>query len=296
MDDVYVPPHGSYRVLVRNAEDVQNRAEPSGRHQQDGGVQQKLIRYFPPAARASSTGVIGGVFRTDSAESASGHLPDADPAGCEQDRDGTGGGVPHHLSSRAIRECGAGEAPNRKIAAWAFTDFVILDKLGVGELSTVFHVEHKSSGIEMALKVYYRSQLDSVSLQQVRDEIAIHSSLSHPDITNLYGFFEDSSGNYYLMLELSKRGDIFNVIHSTESDSQEPAPSGSYTRCSIIYPLITAVAHLHAKGVMHRDVKAENLLLTDNNLSVKLADFGFAVNFTQQQSVTRLGTLEYMVG
>jgi hypothetical protein len=47
---------------------------------------------------------------------------------------------------------------------------------------------------------------------------------------------------------------------------------------------------------MHRDIKAENVLLTDDKLSVKLADFGFAIDYRRNKTVARLGTLGYMVG
>lgn len=181
---------------------------------------------------------------------------------------------------------------------WSYThsDFRILGKLGTGRCSEVLHVVHMSTGIEMALKCYFKSQFDEFSLHQIKEEIAIQSSLSHPAITNLYDWFEDMLGNVYIMLELARSGDAFNLVHSTSNTPDGSGPSESHICRSVIHPLVTAVAHLHAKGFMHRDIKSENLLITDDQQSVKLADFGFAVSFREHRPTTKLGTLEYMVG
>jgi serine/threonine protein kinase len=206
----------------------------------------------------------------------------------------------HSTSTRGRRDNGGGEGEGRGRGfgktTWAFKDFRIIEELGVGARSTVFRVVHISSGVEVALKCYLRSQLNTLTLQQVRDEIAIHSSLSHPDITDLHGWFEDASGNYYLMLELAKNGDAFDLMNIWSDLHDSAGPSESQVCRTVLRPLISAVAHLHSLGIMHRDIKAENLLMTDDKLSVKLADFGFAINFRQHMPVTRLGTLEYMVG
>jgi serine/threonine protein kinase len=182
-------------------------------------------------------------------------------------------------------------------------------KLGGGRASTVYRVRHVSSGVDMALKCYFRSQLEPYSLHAIRQEIALHSSMHHPAVTSFYGWFEDERGNIYLVLELAKRGDVFNAVYNdgwnVPADSGRLAGAGqrapgtrlseSHACRAVIRPLVSAVAHIHAKGIMHRGIKLENVLVTDNGASCKLADFGFAVNFTQHRAVTRLGTLEYMV-
>jgi aurora kinase len=98
------------------------------------------------------------------------------------------------------------------------------------------------------------------------------------------------------MLELAKGGDAFDFIHEKIDAKDSSRLSESEACCSVIRPLVTAIAYLHAKSIMHRDIKAENLLMADNNQSAKLADFGFAISYRQRRPTTRLGTLEYMVG
>jgi len=219
-----------------------------------------------------------------------------DAAAVVQRQRGIGSGEAHHSTESLEVTSGGGEGAGDA----AFKDFLILGELGVGVHSKVFHVRHKTTKMEMALKCYYRASLNDVTLQLVRDEMRIHSSVFHPSITAFYGWFEDDAaegGNLYLLLELAKRGDVFSLIQTwSGGDSDGSLPSEGHACRTIIRPLISAVAHLHARGIMHRDIKAENLLMTDDHLSVKLADFGFAVNFRQRPLMTRVGTLEYMVG
>jgi len=207
-------------------------------------------------------------------------------------RGGRNTGMSHSPDTRGM---GGGGGGGRGAV---FGDFLVLSELAAGSHSKVFHVKHKITRKEMAIKCYYRSSLSDAILELVREEIRIHSSVHHPDITEFYGWFEDEAaegGNLYLMLELAKRGDVFNLIQ-TWSDMPDGSRSSEAHACRIVIrPLVSAVSSLHAWGIMHRDIKAENLLLTDDHLSVKLADFGFAVNFRQQRSMTRVGTLEYMV-
>jgi serine/threonine protein kinase len=99
------------------------------------------------------------------------------------------------------------------------------------------------------------------------------------------------------MLELADRGDLFGLLHNEDDQSFSPG-SGSplaglgseSSACRrVIRPVVAAVAHLHSIGIMHRDIKPENILVTDDGTSTKLADFGFAVNFTQHRAATRWG-------
>jgi len=258
-------------------------------------------KVFPPKCFSGNVrggAMMGGDLRhSDSANNFGGRRPDAYivAAAASGQRELAPEETRQQLFSQARRDGGGFGGCGNKAPSLA--DFRLLTELGVGANSTVFRAVHISSGVEMALKCYMKSRLDAQTLQQVKDEIAIHSSLSHPDVTSLYGWFEDTSGNYYLMLELATCGDVFDRMNDwSDSHEDSAGPSESQVCSVMIRPLISAVAYLHGRGIMHRDIKAENLLMTDDNLSVKLADFGFACNHRQHKPVTRLGTLEYMVG
>lgn len=66
-------------------------------------------------------------------------------------------------------------------------------------------------------------------------------------------------------------------------------------RDAVVRPLVSAVLHTHSLGYVHRDIKAENVMLSDVDGGVKLGDFGFAAEVKDENPlVSRVGTLEYM--
>ena len=77
----------------------------------------------------------------------------------------------------------------------------------------MYHAQHKSTGMNLALKCYLRDKVDALTLSQIRREIDIHAAVSHPAITNFYGSFEDDRGNIYLLHEYAKKGDVFGRGH-----------------------------------------------------------------------------------
>jgi serine/threonine protein kinase len=179
--------------------------------------------------------------------------------------------------------------------------------------------EPYSAGMDLAIKKLTRSMIETpMEMQQVKNEIAVHSTLFHPAITSFYGSFTDEAGNIYIMLEYAKRGDLYSMlynkagVHLDDDDDDDGDVDGDggddddadapgtkliskadVCKC-VIGPLVSAVAHLHARDIVHRDIKPENLMMSDDGLGCKLADFGFAVNTRQHRTSTRLGTPEYM--
>mmetsp|Transcript_14522 Transcript_14522/g.49903 ORF Transcript_14522/g.49903 Transcript_14522/m.49903 type:complete len:347 (+) Transcript_14522:624-1664(+) len=127
-------------------------------------------------------------------------------------------------------------------------------------------------------------------MNQVRREIRIHSTLSHPNVINLYASFEDNN-SVYLVLEHAARGDVFNWLqHKVEG--ARLADEGFAVR-TVLLPALRAVAYLHERGIIHRDIKPENMLI-DGKGVVKLADFGLSLDTEVERPRTRLGTLDYM--
>ena len=170
-------------------------------------------------------------------------------------------------------------------------DFEVKEQVGSGMCSTVHHAVHINSGSHVALKCYRMSELSVVSQHHVKREIAMHSRLKHSNITSLYGSFEDSKGNVYLVLEYAKKGDLFESLYKEcQSLSEEEICN------TIICPTASALVYMHEKGIIHRDIKPENLMMGDSmfGTEVKLADFGFAVDCKSSTPMSRLGTIDYM--
>ena len=72
-----------------------------------------------------------------------------------------------------------------------------------------------------------------------------------------------------------------------------PLPTGPQVVGEVLLPFLSAMSYLHARGIIHRDVKPENILLTAGR-QLKLADFGMSIDWTEERPVTRTGTLDYM--
>jgi len=124
---------------------------------------------------------------------------------------------------------------------------------------------------------------------QVMNEVAILQSLKHKHVVSLLDFYEEPT-QFCLVMELMEGGDVFDRIvertHYTELDAR-----------SLVRSLLHAVEYIHDRGVAHRDLKPQNLLLLtkDNDTFVKVGDFGFAKRVhTPQSLITRCGTPTYV--
>lgn len=100
----------------------------------------------------------------------------------------------------------------------------------------------------------------------IEREIAVMKLLSHPNITQLYDVWE-SHGEVYLILEYS-REELFNYMYKHKKLSEHQA-------VLLFRQLNTAIAHIHARSICHRDLKLENILL-GADMNVKVTDFGMA--------------------
>ena len=139
------------------------------------------------------------------------------------------------------------------------------EPLGVGGYATVMRARHRTSGEAVAAKVV---SLDKASLVAVRAEVALLCRLVHQGVVRVCGFEEDAAnGRAVIYMELCA-SDLFARVRR---DGQLAEPE------AIAYfgQMMAAVAHLHAHGVVHRDLKLENVLL-DSEGHCRLADFGLA--------------------
>ena len=116
----------------------------------------------------------------------------------------------------------------------------------------------------------------------------IHSSLRHPNIVKLYAAFEDAVG-VYLVLEYCPRGDWFQEMRCMPGGRLSEQKAAT----EVVEPILRALQYLHSRGVCHRDVKPENILIGQGGVPL-LADFGLSIDVTAERPCTRLGTLDYM--
>ena len=97
-------------------------------------------------------------------------------------------------------------------------------------------------------------------------------SLDHPNVLKQYECFEDEF-NYYIVMEYCSGGELLNYILSAEMMNENII-------ANIMKQLLSAVAYCHERGIVHRDLKTENLLIKDakdiNNIQIKIIDFGIS--------------------
>lgn len=163
--------------------------------------------------------------------------------------------------------------------------FNIIKEIGRGKFGKVLLVTHRFRGTPMALKVMPKA---STKLQGFLREYCISLHLSHhPCIVGLFGIAFQSNEHYCFAQELVIGRDLFAVIQPKVG-----IPETSVKRC--VLQISSALEFIHSHGLVHRDVKPENILLLDNHCSqVKLADFGLAQKRgTLIRYIT--GTLPYM--
>ena len=112
----------------------------------------------------------------------------------------------------------------------------------------------------------------------------------HPNIINLVDLFENSE-YYYIVLDFMAGSDLFDYLQARDFNL------GEHRVCELTYQLALGIKYLHSYGIVHRDLKLENIMMTDtSSTSVpKLVDFGLAKMIGPTERATEpFGTLGYV--
>ncbi|GAA5874834.1 hypothetical protein JCM8547_005254 [Rhodosporidiobolus lusitaniae] len=161
------------------------------------------------------------------------------------------------------------QMPRQKIY---FGPYILLQTLGEGEFGKVkLGVHSERWGEDVAIKLIKRGNVDTAQRgEKVRREIEVLKLVRHPNIVRLYDVIETEK-YIGIVLEYASGGELFDHILAHRYLKERDA-------ARLFAQLISGVSYLHAKGVVHRDLKLENLLL-DRNRNVIITDFGFANRF-----------------
>ncbi len=142
----------------------------------------------------------------------------------------------------------------------------LVRRLAHGGSSRVFEAESMENGRTVAVKVI-NSCASSSGLHRFRQECRVLSRLKHPGIVQLFETGHTPDGHVYLAMEFI-RGRCIDAWASAESASIAQ-------RTRAVIDVLGALAHAHAAGVVHRDIKPHNILVEDSG-RVRLVDFGVA--------------------
>uniref|UniRef100_A0A1A8PMR6 MAP/microtubule affinity-regulating kinase 3 n=2 Tax=Nothobranchius rachovii TaxID=451742 RepID=A0A1A8PMR6_9TELE len=150
-------------------------------------------------------------------------------------------------------------------------NYRLLKTIGKGNFAKVKLARHIPTGREVAIKIIDKTQLNPTSLQKLFREVRIMKILNHPNIVKLFEVIETDK-TLYLVMEYASGGEVFDylVAHGRMKEKEARAK---------FRQIVSAVQYCHQKHIVHRDLKAENLLL-DADMNIKIADFGFSNEFT----------------
>uniref|UniRef100_A0A8C6QIJ2 Testis-specific serine/threonine-protein kinase 4 n=1 Tax=Nannospalax galili TaxID=1026970 RepID=A0A8C6QIJ2_NANGA len=149
--------------------------------------------------------------------------------------------------------------------------------IGHGSYGTVYEAYYTKQKVNVAVKIISKKKASDDYLNKfLPREIQVMKVLRHKYLINFYQAIENTS-RVYIILELAQGGDVLDWIQRYGACSESLA--GKW-----FSQVALGIAYLHSKGIVHRDLKLENLLL-DKKENVKISDFGFAKMVPSNQPV-----------
>jgi serine/threonine protein kinase len=135
---------------------------------------------------------------------------------------------------------------------------------------------HLPTNEKVAVKILNISLSPSVRNRAFQESDALRQ-LHHENIIKLYGVYEEDP-YFFLFLELAPGGDLFSFI-------QRHGRLDEHKARTFFHQIVNAIQHCHENGIVHHDLKLENLLLTEDENNLRLIDFGLCARITPAQSV-----------
>lgn len=164
------------------------------------------------------------------------------------------------------------------------------DNLGKGQFGLVKLATHKKTGKKVAIKTVHKKDMKPIEIYQQRREIDVLKMSQHPNIVGLIDLFENSD-YYYIVLEYMQGKDLFDYIQYRSFKINEHRVK------QLAYQIGIALKFLHNYGIVHRDLKLENVMMSDNGETAvpKLVDFGLAKMIGPNEKADEpFGTLGYV--
>jgi tRNA A-37 threonylcarbamoyl transferase component Bud32 len=185
---------------------------------------------------------------------------------------------------------GAGRPPATQ--PQEFGRYRVLRELGRGGMGVVYQARHTVMNRQVVIKVVNKALLDNPdAMERFRREVQAAAQLSHPNIVTAYDA-EQAGDTHFLVMEFVPGQSLAEVLH-------KKGPLPVVHACHYVRQAALGLQHAHERGMVHRDIKPHNLMLTPKG-QVKVLDFGLAKVVSEgrpKQTLTALnsymGTPEY---
>jgi eukaryotic-like serine/threonine-protein kinase len=152
-----------------------------------------------------------------------------------------------------------------------------------GGMAEVYRAHDRRLDRPVALKVLFPElSIDRSFVERFRREAQAAANLSHPNIVPVFDWGEDS-GTYFIVMEFVDGRPLSSILKTA-------GPLAADRTAEIAAPVAAALGYAHKHGVVHRDVKPGNVLITDDG-QVKVTDFGIARAVNTEESLTQTGAV-----
>ncbi|MBN1334398.1 MAG: protein kinase [Deltaproteobacteria bacterium] len=167
--------------------------------------------------------------------------------------------------------------------------YVLERRIGAGGMASVWVAWDTRLDVRRAVKVLHEHLLvDPLVRRRFETEARVIAALDHPNVVSVHDFGEDE-GRLYIVMDLARGGCVQSLVQT--------GPLPARPACDLTAQVLDALHAAHAQGVIHRDVKPGNILLSEHGFAL-LADFGVARMRSAHTMLTsegaRLGTWVFM--
>ncbi len=169
--------------------------------------------------------------------------------------------------------------------------YQVIARIAAGGMGEVYRARDSVLGRDVAIKVLHKNLAgDPGFIDRFRREARAAALLSHPNIVAVHDWGSTTGGTYFMVMEFVRGRNVRDLL----MHHKRLAPSQAV---EIMDQMLAALDHAHRHGIVHRDVKPENVLVTGDG-TVKVADFGLARAFAEsrvsQAPGTVTGTVQYL--
>ena len=161
--------------------------------------------------------------------------------------------------------------------------YKVISRLGDGSYGTVYLAMNLFTRTNVAMKKINKVKENEIDEMEIKNEIDILKKLDHPNIVKILEFYSTEKA-YYIITDYCSCGELYNQIKHQYTENQLAV---------LFYQLFSGLCYLHANNIVHRDLKLENIIIseierdkeTNKNLFwIKIIDFGTAKIFEKNKS------------